>query len=357
MGVDRIRRNEPQVANRRHAVPAIVVLAALALASCKLDLFTFSPAITLSAQSLYTSAQISVGYNIPSDGNLFSSGSSTVTRTTLEKRIAGIYLPIERYQSQNSGSGNLYFDLSQILTNSGQGFSSYVPVDGTYRISMQVVSGGKAVPGYSGEQTFAVDTSGGNPTITEVSPGMISSTAGGVTIPVVIKGNHLNVVTSLGVTNSTSLSFSIKSSSEIDTSVTLSTLPAPPAFVTFTVTNNAGVGSTFNVEIGALPSITSLVPASATGADNTDQIVVLNGGYFSPFSKVTMTDSKGNAVPLFANILQGQVTTGGAPTYPIITTGGTIPIYANLSGAATGPATITVTNPDGLSTSAPFTIN
>ncbi len=361
MATREIRRVGTRVAGVRRAVPAIVGLAALALASCKLDLFTLSPAISFSVQSPYTSAQISIGYNVPSDGNLFNSGGSTVTLVTLAKHIAGTYMPIQRYQSGSSGSGNLYFDLNQILSGSGQGFSSYVPVDGTYRISMQVISNGKAVPGYSGEKTFTVDTSGGNPSITEVSPGMVSTT-GATTYT--ITGFNFSTSMSLTVTSNGGGAVAVSSipalttATRMSATVNFTAIPtAIPSYLVFTVSNGT-VSSIFNVLVGGTPpGITSLVPPSALGAGNTNQIIVLSGSFLSPFTQVTVTDSKGNSVPLFANILQGQVTSGSAPTYPIVTTAGAIPIYANLTGAATGPATVTVTNPDGLSASTTFTIN
>ncbi len=352
---------------------AFLPLSALALASCKLDLFSFSPTITFSVQNPYTSSPISIGYTIPSDNNIFNSGGSAVTNVILEKKIAGTYMLFQQYVSNNGSSGNLYFDLSQILASSGQGFSSYTPVDGTYLVSMQVLSGGKPLPGYYGQRTFTVDTSAGKPTITEVTPGVWSASSLIGTIPVVISGYHFpaNATLTATVTPSTAGTISInsavvKGSTEIDAQVsaTITTSSIPPEII-FTVTDpSTGNISTFQVVVSSagigFATPTSTVPSAATGAGNVSQIILLYGTNFTPFTDVTMTDGHGNPIPVFANTLQGQVVTYGTGTPPIIypiTSSGMIPIYANLSGAATGSATITVTNPDGSSATTSFAIN
>lgn len=351
---------------RRYGLLAAMAAFTAGLVSCNLNTLSLSPTITFSVQDPYSSPQISIGYIIPTNGNIFASRASPDVLVTLEKHIAGTYLPVLQYESNMGNSGTLQFNLASVLSNPISA-SSYVPVDGTYLISMQVMSEGKPISGYFGQQTFTVDTSGGTPTITEVTPGLLSSSVLSRTVPIIVSGFHFSPTSTVAVASSAGNGAYgvvgtpvVKGSTEIDLnlSVSISSLTIPTA-LSITVSDASGASSPFVLSFDdSGMTLSSSVPPSASGAGNTNQIILVYGTGLSPFTTITMVDAAGRSIPVSESVLQGQslVSTSGSVSYPI-TTSGMIPIYANLSVAAPGTATITATNPDGASATVPFTIH
>lgn len=312
-------------------------LAVLSLLTSACNLLPLSPSLSLTIQSApYTSSTVNIPYEFQTlSRNSDGSARCSYTLSKFDSIVGGYAQVGSNMDTTLQSKGTLSFPLTTMLgTTAGSS-----TVDGLYALTFSVLSdtydqNGNRIPFPFLTQTahFTVYTITG-PEIFSASPPIInpnySQTA-------TLTGTGFTTGGTLTTSPSITTGYTYGDAGHISAGLNAATLtPGGTVGIQF----QDGKGNTspsYFLPVVGQATVTSVSPSSGSNQDTALSLTV-TGSYLGYWTTVTITDAAGHAATMHIQQVSGPL-------------GGTINLYGHMdltTLTTPGPATLTVSNPDG----------